>query len=114
MSEKTQTPFLSKRELAILLTVIVVTIGYIVTALMSKTMIAILLLPVFLAPLVAIFFAGCRTCQLKVRQATSSTPHASGAPQGDKLTKFFGYTIYLFLFIILSLVLGSWLFKHFS
>lgn len=113
MSEKTQTPFLNKRELAILLTVIVVTIGYIVTALMSKTIIAIFLLPVFLAPLVAIFFAGCRTCQLKVRHAVPSEKKASEAPHGDKVTRFFGYSIYLFLFIILALVLGSWLLKHF-
>jgi len=108
MPDKIHKHFLNKKKLAILFMFITVTGGYLAIALTSKTMVAILLLPIFLTPLVTILFVKCFIHKLPSLEETHRSPSASG-----QFMKWIGYSIYLFLFVILALVFSSWLLKHF-
>lgn len=105
----------SKKEMAFIATVIILVMGYIITAFMSQTFAAILLLPVIIAPLIAIFFVKCLRCQLKTRNfAISHGVEKQGNTLFGKLMKYMGYVIYTFLFAILGWVCVLWLVEHFS
>lgn len=100
-------------------TVVILIIGYLIIALMTDNLMGMLLLPVFVAPMVAIFFVKCLKCQLKtLRSKRSSLSYPQANIEGiqknglGQLMTYMGYLIYLFLFGILTWVFVLWLFSN--
>jgi len=108
----------SKKEIMFIVTVVILITGYLIIALMTDNLMGMLLLPVFVAPIVAIFFVKCLKCQLKTwRNRRSSLGYPQANIEGiqknglGQLMTYMGYLIYLFLFGILTWVFVLWLFS---
>lgn len=113
-SENQKEKNLTLKEITIIFSIIVFILGYIVTALISQTVIGILLLPVILAPIMAFFLVKCFKCRSgkpaqMIHNLFNRPEHQTSLWQ---LTKYFEVLIYSFLFVVLAIVSTLWLLKH--
>lgn len=113
-SETHKDKLLSLKEITIIVSTIVFILGYVVTALISQTIVGMLLLPVILAPIMAFFWVKCFRCRSGkpgkiLRNLFTQPEHQTSFWQW---TKYLEVLIYSFLFAILSIVSTLWFLKH--
>lgn len=113
-SENQKEKNLTLKEITIVLSIVVFILGYITTALISQTVVGILLLPVILAPIMAFFLVKCFKCRsgkpARIIHNLFNQPERQTSLW--QLTKYLEVLIYSFLFVVLAIVSTLWLLKH--
>ncbi len=101
---------LNKKEWALISTVFLLIMGYILTVWVSKIFAGIVLLPIVAAPILAIFFVKCLRCQLQTKNLVLlQQVEPQGQTVVSRAMKYIGYVIYTILFAVLGLVSILWL-----